>query len=43
MILYRFKGVFELDREATISENRAVWKRTGDTVKTIEQVLKGNK
>jgi len=22
MILYRFKGVFELDREATISENR---------------------
>ncbi|BCZ45837.1 hypothetical protein psyc5s11_19040 [Clostridium gelidum] len=43
MVLYRFKGVFELDKEATIHENRAVWKRTGDTVKTIDQVLKGNK
>lgn len=28
MVLYRFKGVFELDKEATIHENRAVWKRT---------------
>ena len=42
MVLYRFKGVFELDVEATKSENRAVWKRTGLKVKTIDKVLKGN-
>lgn len=43
MVLYRFKGVFELDVPATKSENRAVWKRTGVNVETINKVLKGNK
>ena len=43
MVLYRFKGVFELDVEATKGENRAAWKRTDDSVETINKVLKGNK
>lgn len=43
MVLYRFKGIFELDENATKKENKAVWIRTGDTVETIENIIKGNK
>lgn len=43
MVLYRFKGVFELDQEATKLEKRAVWRRTEESVKTINTILKGNR
>jgi hypothetical protein len=43
MVLYRFKGVFELDKQATISESCAVWRKVCDVVETTDQILKGTK
>jgi hypothetical protein len=34
--LYRFKGLFELDQEATKLHERAVWRKTSETVETFK-------
>lgn len=41
MVLYRFKGVFKLDKESTKNEGRAVWRKISDIVRTTDKVLKG--
>jgi very-short-patch-repair endonuclease len=33
-IMYRFKGLFELDEKETVKTNCAVWRKISDTVKT---------
>lgn len=43
MVLYRFKGVFELDKDETIKLGYAVWRKKGDRVLTTCKVLKGAK
>lgn len=42
-VLYRFKGVYQLDYEETKNRGKAVWCRISDRVDTIDEVLKGKK
>jgi len=43
MVLYRFKGVFQLDKEATEKESQAIWRKIEDKVETTNQILRGKK
>lgn len=43
LVLYRFKGVFELDKAETLNRRMAVWRKICDTVVTTLDVLKGKK
>ena len=32
MNMYRFKGIFEVDKEATVKEQKRVWRKVGNRV-----------
>ncbi len=37
-IMYRFKGLFQLDEVESVNENCVVWRKTSDTVKTYRAI-----